>query len=369
MSDSLRSGLSAALLAAGLASPALAGPTYENASGGSFTFYGQFNPTYQSVDDGVRNYDGLADNVHSNSRVGFYLRQPIGAAKFQFQFETALGFRATDKMSQTGGPNWMDWDRTKLRHVDFSLAGAFGKISAGQGSMASDNAAQVDLSGTKVALWQSVKDHAAGYQFTTAGGALSGIKVGDAFPNFDGGRLGRIRYDSPDLSGFTLSASYGTEILKANNDDDAYDVTVRYKNKLGDFNLESALGVVWNDKATGTDTRDTIGSLSVLHSSGLNGTIAFGDRDTTGNYVYAKLGYKAKLFSIGSTAVAVDYVSGDDLVSAGSSSEGFGLAVVQKIDAANLETYVSYRNYSFDDATPTAYNDVSAVLFGARWKF
>ena len=369
MTDVLRNTAAAALLAAGAASPALAGPTYENASGGSFTFYGQLNPTFQSVDDGLNTYNELADNVHSNSRIGFYLRQPIGAMKFQFRFETALGFRAIDKISQTNTPDAFDWDRSKLRHVDFSLAGNFGKLSLGQGSMASDNAAQVDLSGTSVALWQSVKDHAASYQFTTTGGALSGIKVGDAFPNFDGGRLGRIRYDSPDLNGFTVSASWGTEILKTGNDDEAYDVTVRYKRDLGEVDLSSALGVVWTDKTTGTDTRDTIASVSLLHGSGLNGTLAYGNRDTTGDYVYAKLGYKANWFSIGSTALAVDYVTGNDLVTAGSDSEGLGLGVVQKIDAANMETYVSYRNYSFDDTTPTAYNDVSAVLFGARWKF
>lgn len=369
MTAFLRNTTAAAVLAAGAASPALAGPTYENGSGGSFTFYGQFSPTFQSVDDGLNSYNELADNVHSNSRVGFYLRQPIGAMKFQFRFETALGLRANNKISQTGTPDAFDWDRSNLRHVDFSLSGDFGKLSLGQGSMASDGVANSDLSGTSVALWQSVQDHAASYQFTTTGGALSGIDVGDAFPNFDGGRLGRVRYDSPDLNGFTVSASWGTQILKTGNDDEAYDITLRYNRELGDFDVTSALGVVWTDKVTGTDTRDAIASVSLLHSSGINGTLAYGDRDTTGDYIYAKLGYKANWFAIGSTALAVDYVSGDDLVTPGSNSEGFGVGVVQKIDAANMETYVSYRNYSFDDTTPTSYNDVSAVLFGARWKF
>lgn len=365
---STKPSLAAALVSA-LAAPAYAGPTYDNDSGGSFTFYGQFSPAYQSVDDGVTTTGNVVDNVHSNSRVGFYLRQPVGQNRFQFQFETALGFRASDKVSQTATPSWVKWDRTKLRHVDFSLSGDFGAIYAGQGSMAGDGIALSDQSGTTLIATAQVTDPAGGFRFTTTGGALSGVKISDAFAAFDGGRLGRIRYDSPSLNGFVLSASYGTEVLKTNNDDDAYDITLRYSQDIGDVAVKASLGVIWNDRATGTDTRDTVGSLSLLHSSGVNGTVAFGSRDTTGSYGYVKLGYKADLFAIGETALSVDYYSGDDLASAGSSSEAVGLGVVQKIDAASLETYLGYRRYSFADTSGTAYNDIGSILFGARWKF
>ncbi|GHG79712.1 porin [Pseudodonghicola xiamenensis] len=369
MSDYFRAGLSAVALAAGLAGPALAGPTYENASGGTFTFYGQFDPTWMSFDDGVNSYNDLADNTNSNSRVGFYVRQPFGAYKFQFHFETALGLKSSAAVNQTTEPKDMKWDRTRLRHVDFSLAGDFGKVSAGQGSMASDGAAGSDLSGTTLVVSQSLIDAAGAYQLTTSGGALSGIKLEDAFANFDGGRKGRIRYDTPSLNGFVLSAAYGTEILKSNVDDDYYDIAVRYNNKFGDYELASSLAVAWTDRDSADDIRDTVASVSVKHASGLNGTVTYGDRDTTGNYYYAKLGYEARFFSVGTTSMAVDYYSGDDLISSGSESESWGVGVVQKFDNYNVEAYASYRDYSFSDNSGTSYNDANLVLVGARWKF
>ncbi len=34
-----------------------------------------------------------------------------------------------------------------------------------------------------------------------------------------------------------------------------------------------------------------------------------------------------------------------------------------------LETYVGYRDFSFDDDTGADYEDLAAVLLGARWRF
>ncbi|MBV1886827.1 MAG: hypothetical protein KUG61_07080, partial [Parvibaculaceae bacterium] len=69
---------SAAALATAIASPAFAGPTYENDTGGSFTWYGQFDPSFQSYDDGTETYNRLVDNSGSNSRIGFRLKQAFG---------------------------------------------------------------------------------------------------------------------------------------------------------------------------------------------------------------------------------------------------------------------------------------------------
>ncbi|MDF1716445.1 MAG: porin [Antarcticimicrobium sp.] len=369
MSNLLLKTLSLTAATAVLGSPALAGPTYESANGGSFTFYGHLSPSYLSVDDGVNSYNEGADNSGSPSRIGFYLRQPFGPSKFQFNFETSFALRGTGSLDQGAAPNWVDWDRSDIRKIDFSLSGTYGTFSIGQGSMASDGLTGADQSGTGLSATVATEDLASSFQFTTTAGALSGIEVGDAFNSLDGGRLGRVRYDSPSFNGFTFSASYGTDILKTGNDDKAYDVTLRYGKALGEFDLDGALGVVWTDKATGTDTRDTVASFSALHSSGLNGTVGYGDRDTSGNYAYVKLGYKADLFAIGSTAVSLDFYSGDDLVTPGSESESYGLAVVQNIDRLNMETYLGYREYSYEDTSATAYNDLTAVIFGARWKF
>lgn len=65
----------AASVAATLAAPAFAGPTYENSTGGSFSWYGQFNPAFQYYDDGTETYSRGVDNSGSNSRIGFWLKQ------------------------------------------------------------------------------------------------------------------------------------------------------------------------------------------------------------------------------------------------------------------------------------------------------
>ena len=358
-------------LVAGLGAPAFAGPTYENASGGTFRFYGQFNPAYQSFDDGVESYDALVDSASSNSRIGFWLVQPFGENTLRFNFETALGLRSSDGVDQNGRPQNISWDRTRIRKIDLQYETArYGTFSFGQGAMASDGLAEEDLSGTGVVQTSSVADAAGGFRFRTSAGVLSNVTIGDAFASLDGGRLGRIRYDSPEVSGFTISASYGEDILSDNSDREAYDIAVRYGNDdLGDFAVRGALGVVWNENGPGTKTRDVVASFAVLHEpTGLSFAAAAGDRDTGGDYGYVKLGYSANLVPVGATSVAVDYYDGSDMVSAGDSSESWGITAVQNFDQQNVEAYISYRDYSYADTT-TSYLEGSSIFAGARWKF
>ncbi|KII18270.1 porin [Phaeobacter sp. S60] len=356
----------------GLAAPAVAGPTYENSSGGSFRYYGQFNPSFQSFDDGGDDFSALVDNANSNSRIGFWLEQPFGDDTLRFNFETAFGLRSSDGVDQNGRPQNISWDRTRIRKVDLQYATArYGTFSFGQGSMASDGLAESDLSGTGVIQTSSIADSAGGFLFRTSTGALSGVSIGSAFRSLDGGRLGRVRYDTPEFSGFTVSASYGEEILRSNSDREAYDIAVRYTNDdLGDFTINGALGAVWNENGPGTKTRDIVASFAALHEpSGVSFAVAGGDRDTGGVYAFAKLGYTANFLSVGATSFAIDYYDGSDMVTSGDSAESWGVAAVQNFDNLNLETYVAYRDYSYSDTSATSYQDSSSIMAGARWKF
>ena len=360
-----------ASVAATLAAPAFAGPTYENDTGGSFSWYGQFNPAFQYYDDGAETYDRLVDNTGSNSRIGFWLKQAYGENTLTFRFETAFGLRASDGVSQTTTGDSLSWTRTNIRHVDFQFDTArYGRFSAGQGSMASDGIAGSDASGTGVVAGVAVADPAGGYAFRTAGGGLSGVSVSDAFTDYDGGRLGRVRYDSADFGGFTFSASYGTDILKTNNDRETYDIAVRYGSEFGDLAVDAALGAAWTEETGKADTRDVVGSFSVAHKpTGLSLSVAAGERDIAGSYAYATLGYSANLIAAGTTSFSVDYYDGSDMVSAGDSAESWGVAAVQKLDKYNVEAYVAYRDYSYSDTSATQYQDSNVILAGARWKF
>jgi len=371
MNKKLAFNASAAALATAIASPAFAGPTYENDTGGSFTWYGQFDPSFQSYDDGTETYDRLVDNAGSNSRIGFRLSQAFGENTMTFHFETAFGLRSSAGVSQSSTGDALSWDRTNLRHVDLQYDTArFGKFSAGQGSMASDGIAGSDQSGTGVVASVAVADPAGGYAFRTSAGALSSVDVGDVFTDYDGGRLGRVRYDSNSYNGFVFSASYGTDVLKTSNDRETYDVAVRYNNNdLGDFALAAALGAAWTEETGTADKRDIVGSVALEHKpTGLSLALASGERDIAGSYGYAKLGYTADLTSLGATAFSVDYYDGSDMASTGDSAQSWGVAATQKIDNYNVEAYLAYREYAYED-TSTTYSDSSVIMAGARWKF
>lgn len=367
MSKQIFSAVSAIAMGAALAGTASAAE-YENTSGGKVTFYGQINPAIVSVDDGVNSETNLGDGGKSGSRLGFRIVQPMEAGTLKFNFETSLGLGSTSAFGQGTSPDNIDWDRTDIRKIDVSFASnTFGTISLGQGSMATDGVAFNDGTGTGLVADAGIGDFAGGFQFTTTAGALSGIEIGDAFGTFDGGRKGRVRYDSPSFNGFTISAAYGTEILKSGNDDDFYDIAVRHKGEFGEFEVNSALGMSWTESG-GTTTDAVLASVGVSHASGFSAALASGDQDGGANYVYAKLGYSADLISAGTTHFSIDLFEGDDFNTAGSESSSWGVGVVQKLNKYNTELYAGYREYSYEDGANT-YNDASSIVFGTRLKF
>ena len=81
------------------------------------TFYGQFNPVFQSFDDGEETTSGIVDNGNWNSRVGFTLVQPSGDITLRARFETGLGFRNSALVSQEFTPEWIDWQRNRVALV------------------------------------------------------------------------------------------------------------------------------------------------------------------------------------------------------------------------------------------------------------
>ncbi len=369
MTRILKSSAISVFALAAVAAPAWAELKYDNNSGGSVLLYGQFSPAFQWVDDGVDTSSELVDNAHSNTRVGMLLTQPMGQGTFTFNFETALGLRPSDGVSQTSTPDAFTWDRTKLRKIDFAYdTGEYGKFYAGQGSMATDGIADLDLSGTTMVNYNGISDTAGSFLFRDSSGTLTAVSIGDIAPSLDGGRKGRVRYDSPSFSGFTVSVSAGEEILASGSDDEFYDIALRYAGEFGAIRMESGLGFSRKDSGS-TETDDTFGSVAVLHDSGFNGALAAGSRDSSGDYVYAKVGYQADWFPVGRTAVSFDIYDGSDFVSSGSDSQVLGLGASQMFDAQNLELYIGYRTYEISDTSATSYQDIDSVLAGARWKF
>ncbi len=358
-----------ALAAVGFAAPAAAELKYENQSGGSVKIYGQFSPAYQYFDDGAQSKSTFVDNANSNSRVGLLLLQPYDQGTFSFKFETAFGLRSSDAVTINTTPDGASWSRSNLRHIDFAFdTNSYGKIYVGQGSMATDGVAESDFSGTGMTTYVGISDTAGSFAFRTSTGALSTVTIGDVISSLDGGRRGRVRYDSPTFSGFTVSVAAGQEILSQTNSDDYYDAALKYANDFGGTKVTGALGFSRRDLANGTKTEDTFGSAAVRLQSGLNFAFAAGSRKNDGDYTYIKAGYDATFFDFGETSFAIDYYNGNDFGLVGRKSKSMGIGVNQDIDSISTQVYLGYREYELSDPT-VAYQDASSILFGARWKF
>ena len=369
MSDTAKRLLLSGALFLAHAPQANADMTVDVGTNATATFYGQFDPAYLSFDDGVSRESEIVDNTNSNSRIGVWYRQPTDTGEFSINLETALGLRPSAGLDQLNTPDAFDWDRTDIRKVEAIWQDTrFGTVFVGQGSMSSDGASSQDLSGTTLVLYNSISDTAGAVLFRTTDGALSARPFAQSFATFDGARKARVRDVTPAFSGFSLSVSYGEEVLSKNVDDSVSDVAVQYKGAVGAVQMVGAVAysrVSFENRST---RYDTIGSFSLLHDSGFNVTVAAGDRRDAGSYAYAKIGYKAEWFNVGTTAVAVDYYAGDDQSTAGSESASVGIGVVQSFKDANIDAYLGYRSYRLtEDAA--SYLDASSVLFGARWKF
>lgn len=334
--------------------------------------YGFLNLGVLGVDDGFGTTTEFVDNDNAPSRIGVWWENEVGQGTLRFNFETALGFRGSSSFDQTGTPDFFFWDRTKIRHVDVSYEGSWGRVYLGQGSMATDGIAGADFSGTDYIATRSIGDIAGGFRFND-GGTL-GPSVYGVFSDFDGGRLGRLRYDSPVFSGFQVRAAVGENILASGNDDLVYDLGFYYSGESGGLKYAARLGGEWTDYDAGGDAQSVVLSGSVLHeSSGFNATLAYGQleddtRAADTDYIYTKLGVRRDWLDWGETALSVDFMWSNDSVVAGDEGFSWGLAATQVIEQYNTELYLAYRRHEYD-VSGSNYSDIDAWMLAARWSF
>jgi hypothetical protein len=334
-------------------------------------FYGQIDKGLLVFDDGGSTLGyGPVDNGNSSTRAGLLL---YGKVNDDWSVGGNLEWEwtpyATVYVNQRNRGDF-DWDSNQLRNAEVYLQSqTYGKLWLGQGSMASDGSAEVDLSGTKVVGYAMISDMAGGPFFRFADGTLTSIQVKDAFTDYDGlSRKLRIRYDTPQFYGFSLASSVGTQVVPTTTDVTVWDIAARYQQTLRDFEVSGALA--YSQPADNQSLID--GSISILHQpSGLSLTVAaaYSDKETIeGRYGYFKLGYQTRIFEVGKTAFSADAYFGEDIDAADSTSQSFGVQLVQNLDYLQTELYLGGRSYSYDE--PGRDIDRSyAVLAGARLKF
>ena len=344
--------------------------SFTNQSGGVTTFYGQLNLTYQSFDDGGRTTSGIVDNGNWNTRLGFTVTQPLDENTLRFRFETGLGLRNSALVSQTSEPDWVDWQRTSLRWFEAALDTSYGTVSVGQGSSASDGTAGLDESFTFHAGATDSTDGFGSFFFRDGSGALTDVTIGQVNDSFDGARRFRLRYDTPVVSGVMLSTSYGQNVLVSADDNDYYDIAIRWTGDIGDFAVRSAAGYQWIDNPDGDDTERLAGSVAVVHTpTGLNFAFSAGEQIDGASYYWTRGGWQTDFFAGGTTSLSADYYKGRDFLTDGARTENYGLYAVQTIDAASIDVYAGWRRFKYSDRLGDSYQDADGVLVGARWFF
>lgn len=329
--------------------------------------YGQVNRAALFADNGDDSSWYFVDNINSQTRLG--LRASV--EKFHNwsiggRIEYGIVSNASSDVNQLN-----DSDATssnfKLRWAEVSFNhDTFGKISLGKGGSASEDSAEVDLSGTTVAAYSAVSDMAgAMLWYDDATATLTSLRIKDVFNDFDGlGRTDRLRYDTPTFAGFSMAV--------AASSGDEYDGAVTYSRQFGETKFAAVIAAA----NPGSDTIDAIysGSASVLLPMGLNATVSAATQDLAGSSGddpvnwYAKLGYRTNFYDTATTAFSVDYGETTDLDADGDTAKSWALAAVHNVSDWGTELYIVYRLYQLE-RNGADFDDINAVMTGARVKF
>jgi predicted porin len=346
------------------------GFTWKDQSGRSLTLSGQINPAFNVVDDGIDTSVFIVDNDTSGTRFRLDADAPLG--------ETSLG--ATLEIGASPNNSYDVSQITSQTDADFNVRRAevtfrndrYGRLQLGKGSSAADDTAEYDLS--LVAgpiMYAGVADIAGGILFTD-GTVLSDTTVGDAFFDFDGDRLARIRYDSPMLGPVQGSFSYGQ--------DDQWAAAVTLGGDygdwsgwtVGDFTLLAAASV-YNPEDDAVDYAYAA-SASFLHDpTGLSLTLSTGGQkletgDDPSN-LYGKLGWDTEFWPLGPTGFGIDYTAGDNISSEGAKGTSWGIAAVQRIERYHVDLYGQLRWYQLDDDANPALKTITVGTFGTKFTF
>jgi predicted porin len=270
-------------------------------------------------------------------------------------------------------------DQVSVRHAAAWLDGPVGKFTVGRTSMATDGVGEVTVANTLVAS-----------KLLSLEPMSTNVLFGVDLP-YDGPRRDVIRYDSPAMAGFIVSASYssgaGVSLLgvpvAVAGDNNAYDISVRYAGEFGGFRIAAAAGV--RDEsyvvpliplpipttALGRD-KVYVASASVMHmGTGLFASIAaglakaeFGPGGPDHQTFHGQAGWEKNITGLGATTIFAEYAQfkADGLTA---QPNMIGVGLVQRLDAAAMDLYLSGKQYDFDGGG----DKVNVIMLGTRIQF
>lgn len=335
----------------------------------NLSLYGHVNKAVLFTDNGDSSDWFVVDNINSQTRLGLKAAVDSGIGWVTAgRIEYGIVSNASSEVNQLNNHDATSTN-FKLRWAELSFKNAkFGKISLGKGDSASNNTAEIDLSGTTVASYAGIADMAGStLWYDNSTNTLSDIKIKNVFSDFDGlSRTDRLRYDTPSFGGFSLATS--------GSSGDAYDGALFFNRKYGENKVAAGFGIADpGDLKNGADVQYS-GSASVLLPMGLNATFSAGyldledgSRDDPTNW-WGKLGYQTKFYDAATTAFSAEYGETSDLRADGDEAKTWAVAVVHDVRDWGAEFYMAYREHQLNSDFGD-YDDINTFWTGARVKF
>jgi hypothetical protein len=375
----------------------------------SLTISGQISQELLFWDDGIQSDMYVTGANTSNSRWRF-----LGTAKISpevtagFLYEMQTYASASSGVNQAdGGDDGGSANSTIREAMVWIEHSRLGRVSLGHGSNAANNSILVDLSGKGMAASNGVFLHPAafvlnnGTTYAPAGTNWGNFFQGVAGEDWLNTRNEHIQYRTPTFAGFSVGASVG--------EDNYWDVEGRYSGEFNGVRIAARLayavtsefntgGVAANNMVCtlncGKKIEQLAGSLSVRHMpTGLFFTGAAGWRDTSGqqlaiagptisyesNFYYLSAGVARNITGLGDTVFYGEY---SEWTGMGQSTFGltaedvalqhWGVGVVQHVDAAAMEFWLAYKNYSLKnggDVGLAGTEDLHSITAGTRIRF
>jgi predicted porin len=346
------------------------GFTWKDQTGRSMTLSGQVNPAFNVVDDGISTDVFIVDNDTSGTRFRLDADAPLGETSLGATIEIGASPNNSYDVSQIASQTDADFN---VRRAEVSFRNdRYGRLALGKGSSAADDTAEYDLSLVAGPIMYAGVADIAGGIFFTDGTILSDTTVGDAFFDFDGDRLARLRYDSPMFGPLQGSFSYGQ------NDQWAAAVTLGgdYGDwsgwTVGDFTILAAASV-YNPEDDNVDYAYAASSSFKYDPLGVSLTLSTGGQkldagDDPTNF-YAKLAWDTQFWPLGETGFGIDYTHGENISGDGADGKSYGIAAVQKIERYDIDLYSQLRWYQLDNGSSPGLKDIVVGTFGTKFTF
>ncbi|MGH1352690.1 MAG: porin [Methyloligellaceae bacterium] len=333
---------------------------------------GQVNKAIMHWDDSVESDTYVVDNISSASRFRFDGNakiRPGWSAGYvvELEFDDAESSVVSQSSDDGGGTaNLVD---LRLSYW-WIKSDTYGTLSVGQQGHATYLVNWMDTSGTLIASTPDKRLVGGSLQFrnpNSSGGGLSGVAIATVANPYAEARGDVVKYETPTIHGFKLSAAWG--------EDDVADIALRFARKIGEFKVLASIGAS-ESTDEGADYDQITGAVSLFHiPTGLNVSFAAGDRDTVATptldqtFYHVKAGLYRKYNALGATAIAFEYYSQDEHAAAGGEYEQWGVHLVQNIDAAAMQLYMTFSNHEYSTTAQPNYQDIDIFMAGGRIKF